>query len=414
MQKYGDVAMYMQTDFNNINFLFPEKPDLDGFIKQLATEPFSESAIEFLHALSQELSLDPRTRTYPDVATFGFFCRRSNILQLKKQFVNDQRLRLGRGLVFHIAPSNVAVNFAFSLVCGILAGNLNIVRVPSKAFAQVEIISGAIKNLAMSGGHESVTDRLILTKYERQSTATAYFSSICDVRVIWGGDETIAQIRENPIPPRAYDVTFADRYSLCVINADVFVNELTPAKVANGFYNDTFLFDQNACTSPHIVIWLGSRMNVENAKQIFWGMLHETVASKYVIQPIMAVDKLTSFFAQAVNLGNISQVSMRDNYIWRIELEKLPENIDDFRCSGGYFAEYHASSLSELTNIINRKYQTMAYYGFDKDQLNEFIKQSTPRGIDRIVPIGRTSDFSLIWDGFNLLAALSRTIEVVS
>ena len=414
MQKYGDVAMYMQTDLNNINFLFPEKPDLTGFVKQLATEPFSQSAIEFLHALSQELNLDPRIRTYPDVATFGFFCRRSNILQLKKQFVNDQRLRLGRGLVFHIAPSNVAVNFAFSLVCGILAGNLNIVRLPSKAFAQVDIISGAIKKLAMSGSHGSITDRIVLTKYERQSSATAYFSSICDVRVIWGGDETIAQIRENPLPPRAYDVTFADRYSLCAINADAFVNELNPMKVANGFYNDTFLFDQNACTSPHIVIWLGGQRNIENAKQIFWGMVHETVASKYVIQPIMAVDKITSFFAQAVNLGNISQVSMPDNYIWRIELEKLPENIDDFRCSGGYFAEYHASSLSELTKIINRKYQTMAYYGFDKDQLTEFIKQSTPQGIDRIVPIGRTSDFSLIWDGFNLLAALSRTVEIVS
>ena len=38
----------------------------------------------------------------------------------------------------------------------------------------------------------------------------AYFSSICDVRIIWGGNTTIEQIRANKLPPRSFDVTFAD------------------------------------------------------------------------------------------------------------------------------------------------------------------------------------------------------------
>ena len=34
------------------------------------------------------------------------------------------------------------------------------------------------------------------------------------------------------------------------------------------------------------------------------------------------------------------------------------------------------------------------------------------RGIDRIVPVGKTMDFDLIWDGYNLYERLTRTIHI--
>ena len=39
---------------------------------------------------------------------------------LKKEYKKDESLRLGRGIIFHIAPSNVPINFAYSLVAGLL------------------------------------------------------------------------------------------------------------------------------------------------------------------------------------------------------------------------------------------------------------------------------------------------------
>ena len=42
-----------------------------------------------------------------------------------------------------------------------------------------------------------------------------------------------------------------------------------PEKIAVGFYNDTYLFDQNACTAPHLIIWLGNDENIEIAKEYF-------------------------------------------------------------------------------------------------------------------------------------------------
>ena len=59
------------------------------------------------------LAKDTRIKNYPDVATFSFFCRKGNILQLKNTFMKSKSLALGRGIVFHIAPSNLPVNFAF-------------------------------------------------------------------------------------------------------------------------------------------------------------------------------------------------------------------------------------------------------------------------------------------------------------
>ena len=51
-------------------------------------------------------------------------------------------------------------------------------------------------------------------KYESSNDATKHFSLHCDVRVIWGGDQTINNIRKNAIDPRAFDVTFSDRFSI--------------------------------------------------------------------------------------------------------------------------------------------------------------------------------------------------------
>ena len=413
MQKQEAAVIRMPQITNEVKFLFPASLEPEKLLRLNALEPFNADGVSFLDALSKALNGDPQIRNFPDVATFAFFCRKANILRLKEQYVKEEYLRLGRGIVFHIAPSNVPVNFAFSLVCGILSGNSNVVRIPSKPFEQVDMICSAIAKLAGTGKHQQITDRMALVRYDRQSGATSWFSSICDVRVIWGGDETIADIRKNPIPPRAFDVTFADRYSMCVINADQFVDEQYPDKVAAGFYNDTYLFDQNACTSPHLVIWTGSDENVRKSKEVFWDHLHHVVVNKnYVLKSITAVDKLTAFYKQAVETEGFHKIETRDNILWRGELSQLPDNIDEFRCQGGYFTEYHAAKLSDIAPVINRKYQTLAYYGFHHSELVDFIKNTKPSGIDRIVPIGKTTDFSLIWDGYDLIRTLSRVIEV--
>lgn len=415
MRKSADVVTLMQPS-SNYTLLFPKTIDWEQLTKHRPDVPFSDSVIEFLNALSGALMKDRQSRLYPDAITFAYFCRKANLLKLKAQYVRDGELRLGRGVLFHIAPSNVPINFGYSLVAGLLAGNANIVRVSSKQFQQVDLIIKHLHELMESGQYEDVANRIALVRYDRTSDASAYFSSVANVRVIWGGDATILTIRQNALPARSFDVCFADRYSIAAIRPSAILNatDAEMKKLAESFYNDTYLFDQNACSAPHIIFWMNDNENnnVKEAKERFWTTVHEYVAAKYKLQAVMSVDKLTAFYRQAACM-DIKAEEMPDNVVVRADLKEVPTNIEDFRCACGYFSEKTISSLDEIAPIITIKYQTLGYYGFEREEMVEFVRKNRFLGLDRIVPIGETTAFALTWDGYNLIDTFTRTPSVL-
>jgi hypothetical protein len=374
--------------------------------------PFSDEVIDLLATVSAVLLKDPVSRQFPDVATFGFWCRRSSVRGMQQSHT-PLGTRVGRGLVFHIAPGNVPVNFAYSLVAGMLAGNANIVRLPSASFRQVDMICAAFDGALASPEHASLRDHVRLIRYGREDAATTrLLSARCDVRVVWGGDESISEIRRSALPARAFDVTFADRYSLCVIDADAYLEREDTSSVAEGFYNDTYLFDQNACTAPHLVVWLGGRDAVERAKKRFWHALHQVVERRYELATVSAVDKRASAYRFAALHEGCRIEPADDNLITRVSAATLEPGIESWRSACGYFTEFHAAQLADIVPVITGRYQTLSYLGVDPDVLRELVVYHRMPGIDRIVPVGRTLDFSLDWDGYDLVCSLSRVIAV--
>ena len=401
----------------NYTLLFPAQVEWDKFAEQKPDVPFADNVIEFLNALSGALLKDRESRLYPDAITFAFFCRKANLLKLKEEYVSDGVLRMGRGLLFHIAPSNVPINFGYSLVSGLLAGNTNVVRVSSKQFAQVDLIIKHLHVLLASGEYNEVANRIALVRYDRTSDANEMFSAMCNVRVIWGGDATIATLRQNAIPPRAFDVCFADRYSIAAINPEAIMeaSDAEMKKLAEAFYYDTYLFDQNACSAPHTIFWVEKGSNgtmVQEAKEKFWNAVHEHVAAKYQLQAVMSVDKLTAFYRQAACM-DVRKEEMPDNVVVRTELKELPKNIEDFRCACGYFSEKTINCLDEIAPIVSIKYQSLGYFGFAKEELRDFVIRNRFQGLDRIVPIGETTAFALTWDGYNLIDTFTRRPSIL-
>lgn len=401
----------MNDHLKNIEYIFPQDVSLNHFFQLRPEEPFSKDAISFLNALSILLRKDPLSNNFPEIATFAFFCRKASVLEQKKDYYPTNNRRVGRGIVFHISPPNTPLNFAYSLVSGILSGNLNIVRLPSKKNRQTDIILSAIKVLSGEPEFNLYTQRMLFIRYNKLNSASAYFSSVCDARIVWGGNEAIKEIKKNNLSDRAIDVTFGDKYSICIINADTYIHETSPKNVAQAFYNDTFLFDQQACTSPHLVVWLGSDVNVATSKKIFWDNLYEVAKQQYNLQAHSAIDKLVAFYHQAIHMDGIKRTPMPDNIIWRIELDKLSEKVEKYRGNCGYFVEYKAFSLLELAGIISNKHQTIACYGIEKENWDQLTFQNETQIMDRIKPIGKTSDFSLTWDGYNLIDTLSVPLQ---
>lgn len=385
-------------EINNIEWLHGSMDALE----ERPVMPFADEVIEELDALSKALMKDPASRQYPDVVTFAFFCRRGNLLKLKEQYASAA-IRLGWGAVFHIAPSNVPVNFAYSVVAGLLAGNTNVVRVSQKQFPQVDII---VKHMRETGMH-----RVAVVRYPHESNANEVFTGLCNVRVIWGGDATIETIRKNAIPARAFDICFADRYSIAAIRPKAILEADNCSLIAERFYNDTYLFDQNACSAPHLVCWEKSD-GLAEAKKRFWDAVYDYAKAHYLFQDVMAVDKLTALYKQAVAMP-LHDEQTKDNILRRVEIESLPIDIDSFRCAGGYFTECEVESLDDIAPIVTAKYQTLAYFGFEREELEAFVQHNRLTGIDRIVPLGETTAFSLTWDGMNLIDKMSRIVSII-
>lgn len=425
-----------------ISFLTGNQDTVAGMPNLAALEPFADGMLDMLNDVSQLLMAEKEAREYPDVVTFAFWIRKASALKLKERFRReDGNIRLGRGLAFHIAPSNVPVNFAYSLAAGLLTGNANIVRVPSKDFPQVRMIAGAFARVLQMEKNKNLAGYVCLVRYGREKEANDLFSSIADTRIIWGGDATVGEIRKSPLASRAGEVTFADRFSIAVIDSDTYMEMDDKDRVAEDFYNDTYLTDQNACTSSRLVAWMGNRR--EEAKDGFWGRLHELVKKKYLFQPIQGVDKLTgsclaavAYGAQegekhspggaeygltAANVGR-SDISGKvesgvriephtDNLLVRVKVPQILDGLMELRGNSGYFLEYDCGDIMELKGLCSdSRCQTVAYIG-DAEMVKPLLTSGI-RGIDRVVPVGRTMDFDLIWDGYDLYGRLTRVIAI--
>lgn len=403
----------MQQSLNNevmnkVSFLIGDSKKIIDMQNAPSHKLFADAVIDFLNDVSKQIMKLPEARNYSDVITLGFWLRKASMLQLKEKYsFNDANIHIGRGVVFHIAPSNVPVNYAYSLVSGLLTGNANIVRIPSKDFPQVDIINHAIQ-IALNN-NESIRNYICLVRYERNREVNDYLSSIADVRVIWGGDNTISELRKSPLKPRAGEITFADRYSVAVVNSEIYLAAENKVKIAEDFYNDTYLTDQNACTSPRIVVWTGNRK--EEAKELFWHNIHTLASKKYTFQAIQGINKLTSAYLMAVHDENIT-IKCDDNLIYRVKVKYIEKDLMDMKDNSGYFFEYDCNDIIELKNICdNTRCQTLSYLGNKEDFIP--LLESGVKGIDRIVPMGHTMDFDLIWDGYHLVERLTRTISIL-
>lgn len=375
-----------------------------------STVPFDDKIMAFLHELSKLILKDNETKLFPDVATFAFFCRKGNLNKLKKEFLDKNiEFRLGRGLSFHVAPSNVPVNFAFSLVLGLLSGNNCIVRVPSDNFRQIAIITKALKKLKL----KELPVQIELIKYDRNSEMTQVISRYSNLRLIWGGNNTVKSLKELETYPNCIDIPFYNRFSLAVIDLHSLNESNLFRELALNFYNDTLLFDQNACTSPHSLFWITSK-GVKNTEVInkFWEAFSEIIESKgYHTQMKTAMDKLCSY-QQYLSNNDIIDFQLQKS-IWRVRDKIISNNENKIFSHSGYFMEYEIHSLEEIIPIISKNTQTIGYFGLEKKTIKSFLAHNRILGVDRIVPIGRTTEFNLTWDGIDLINIMSRIIQVI-
>ena len=371
---------------------------------------FDEGVLDFFDSVSRRIFADSNNKKYPDILTFGFWCRKESLKREKAEYIDDH-IHLGRGMVFHIAPSNIPVLFAYSLVTGLLAGNSNVVRVPSKDFWQTTYLCNLLKEQLDEDRFAYLRPYITCVRYVHDHTsATQYYSERCDARVLWGGDKSVAAIRESTrLKPRSVEITFPDRYSIAVIDSDAWLSCSDKDRVIKGFYNDTYLTDQNSCASPYFILWIGQK--VQDARDDFWKALYERVRNQYELKGIQSVHKLEYVYRMVDRFPKVKHCS-ENNFVVRIWTDTIQKGMVEFRPGGGFFVESSAENLDALEPLLESRCQTLSYFGVDPQQIEQMIYRLAPKGIDRVVPIGNTLNFSLVWDGIDMIKALSRTIII--
>jgi hypothetical protein len=378
--------------------------------------------VEFLTKFARRLLAPATARRYPELASLGFFLRKGEIAKVLSKLDTDGDVhRFPRGLVFHVPPANVDTIFVYSWALSALAGNRNIVRVSARSAGAAEAVLEAL-NAALSDVDPATARTVAATQrmvtYDRSDAISGALSKAADLRVIWGGDAAVHALRKYPLAPHARDLTFPDRSSFAVASVAGWQRSSEPERraAAEAFYNDSYWFDQAACSSPRAVFWVGDVEGAAEAGAQFRTLLAAVLAEKqHVTEPAMAVQKRVSAYGAAVD-GLVTKISFDGagadtNGLATLELADVASLPREW-LGAGTFANARVSALADLVPIVVRKDQTVTQFGFAKEELVLFAAELAGRGVDRIVPFGSALTFSAIWDGYDLPAEFSRLVTV--
>ena len=369
----------------------------------------ASTLVGFCHALSSRLLKASSSRDFPDVMTFAYYARKANVRRVMETIPNCYRRR-GYGAIVHITPSNIPVNFAFSMLMGLLSGNVNFIRLPSKHFDQTDMIIDAIDGLAGERQFYELAARVRFFRCERDSPALAEMIGACGGLVVWGGDETVTKFKSMAKPASAVELYFPNKVSSAILHAETInvASDKEIEQLALRFFNDTYLVDQNACSSPGIVFWQGTSEGCHKGQRRFWKAVDQVLSQKYYSSEMLMIEKHLDLMRMVQHANEQISLVREGDLIWRFD----NHNLRQARLRFGNFLEIGITSFEEIPRLLRPNEQTLTYFGIDPVVLFDSLS-SYQVTVDRIVPVGHALAMGMHWDGKNILSHLSREIEIV-
>ncbi|MBS3914082.1 MAG: hypothetical protein KG003_06255 [Bacteroidetes bacterium] len=390
-----------------------EAGDLHFFVAYPETqqiEVFDEKVLEFFEAISKKLMQHPDLGKIPEIVALAFWLRKGNLNQIVKEhqyLLESKRYKVyPLGTVFHICPANVDTMFLYSLAISLLNGNKNILRVSNKLKDSYVWILFDVINEILQDNFSFLKSHIRIISYERDTEINTFFSVKCDARIIWGGNETVNTFRKTESNVRGKDLVFADRYSAALVHSGALISasETELKQLGAALYNDAYSFDQKGCSCPQLLFFLGDIEENQKAESMLYSYLLKEANSRYQTDiSSLASLKLMQETMDAIR-GNAKNILNEKTELVFCELAEnaaLPEN-----CGGGYFYTRKFGEIKELEFMMGKGFQTLTYWGLNKDQIEMLANVSAGKGIDRIVPVGKALEFGHIWDGYNLVEEL--------
>jgi hypothetical protein len=397
--------------------------DADGLVafleatRDLRAEPFAPTRMDTLARLSAGLLADPVLRQDPASVSVAYWLRRAQLARLveehaRRAAMEPDVVRVPVGRVLHMAPSNVDTLFLYSWALAYLCGNASVVRLSQEQGVILSALLRVIDSVATEDAELRASNRFVT--YGHDDAVTSALSEWCAHRVIWGGDEAVAAIRPLPLPPHASERVFGSKYSFAVIDAARYreAPERERGAVASSFFNDLFWFDQMACSSPHVVFWIGAPDIAELAANDFEHALQSEVERRHFKPPVSSAVHRRSYAFGIAASADVRVVLEHPGFVGLHLRDQAALNKEI--CGGGLLRHVPVERLSAVLPFIDEGDQTLTHWGVDGVALRDFAADAGARGLDRLVPIGEALAFDVVWDGFHLVDDMLRRVRVRS
>jgi hypothetical protein len=410
---------FSECGCTNVESIKPLMPALEQGIDVLRGVKKSD-ILDLFQQYSEDLIKDEAAATIEGVAFIANWLRKSNFNQLVEKnfhtieyleaFVGDKkRLKAQpRGIVCHWIAGNVPTLGLFSLFQSMFVGNGNILRVPQKNHdimrALLNVFSRTIISSGLSGA-DLLKSVGVIYFDKADARANEELSELADARIVWGGEEAVKAITGLPRRSHCEDLVFGPKYSFVVMDADAAGRSSGDFTRAIRFLaSDVILFDQAACTSPHVLFVEKGGRSVQEIGEVLaeeFRKLAKRFPKVGVDQYIMT--RIINARAEHALDPSSSVICPKEND-WTILIDDKLQLEEPIESRTIFLKE--VDSLQDIIPLITRKVQTIGCSVDEKEKLIAFADAATLHGVARCVEFGQMHLYDNPWDGMLVMSRL--------
>ncbi|MFD7093630.1 acyl-CoA reductase, partial [Streptomyces xanthophaeus] len=318
------------------------------------------------------------------------------------------------GLVAHIAPGNAVTVAPLSIVEGLLAGNVNVLKASSGDTLLTQHLMAELAALDPSG---ALAARIVVLRFP--SSRQEWLRLMCapaDAVAVWGGEAAVEAVAAH-VPAGCRLVEWGHRISFAYLTADAWSDAGTLGALAD----DVCLHEQQACSSPQVVY-----LDTEDEAEVFAfaGRFAEVLATRPpAAAPASAADvpdpaeeaelTTTELVARLEEHLGLTRVFAAPDGSWRVMADtRSPLTASPLHRSV-WVKPLPRKRLVATLRPMRRYLQTAGLAGSPTD-IAELSRAALAAGVTRVTPVGAMLDSYAgePHDGVYALQRYSRRVAV--
>src|SRR3989344_2947281 len=231
-----------------------------------------EKITGILNEFSMHILKSEALRNLEGAAYLSNWLRKSNFEAMLKDNLRDPAIldkyvEMGnkmikaqpRGIAVHWIAGNIQMLALHSLFQSMAAKNANIVRVPLVSVKTVLAFLKEFGNVSYDEvrGHDLLEAVTIIYVPSKDIISNEAISRMADIRIIWGGENAVREIRKLDVMSHCMDMIFGPKYSFGIIDKKA-VESANFDRILRNFILDIIFSEQTSCTSPHVLFFEAS------------------------------------------------------------------------------------------------------------------------------------------------------------